>query len=61
VLACAIADGRHEGTIRSGIDPRVTARFVLAAWEGTLIEMRAEKSGTAFDDFFEIAFGTLLA
>jgi TetR/AcrR family transcriptional repressor of nem operon len=60
-LAGAIADGQAEGTIRGGIDPKVTARFVLAAWEGTLITMRAEKAGTAFDDFFEIVFGSLLA
>ncbi|HEX4224768.1 MAG TPA: TetR family transcriptional regulator C-terminal domain-containing protein [Pseudonocardiaceae bacterium] len=61
VLAGAIADGQREGTIRSGIDPKVTARFVLAAWEGTLIAMRAEKSSTTLDDFFEITFGSLLA
>jgi TetR/AcrR family transcriptional repressor of nem operon len=60
-VAGAIADGQRAGAIRSGIDPLVTARFVLAAWEGTLIAIRAEKSSTAFDDFFEIAFGSLLA
>jgi TetR/AcrR family transcriptional repressor of nem operon len=60
-LAGAIADGQREGTIRSGIDPRTTARFVLAAWEGTLISMRAERSSVAFDDFFDVVFGSILA
>jgi TetR/AcrR family transcriptional repressor of nem operon len=60
-IAGAIADAQREGTVRSGIDPKATARFVLAAWEGTLISMRAERSGAAFDDFFEVVFGTLLA
>ena len=60
-LAGAIADGQRAGSIRSGLDPKIAARFVLNAWEGTLISMRAERSGAAFDDFFEIVFGTLLA
>ena len=60
-IAGAIADARREGTVRGGIDPAVTARFVLAAWEGTLISTRAERSGAAFDNFFEIVFGSLLA
>jgi TetR/AcrR family transcriptional repressor of nem operon len=59
-LAGAIADGQREGTIRDGIDPKATARFILSAWEGTLIAMRAQRSGAAFDDFFEIVFGPLL-
>ena len=60
-LAGAIADGQRAGSIRSGLDPKIAARFVLNAWEGTLISMRAERSSAAFDDFFEIVFGTLLA
>jgi TetR/AcrR family transcriptional repressor of nem operon len=60
-LAGAIADGQREGSIRGGIDPRTTARFVLAAWEGTLVTMRAERAGAALDDFFETVFGSVLA
>ena len=54
VLAGAIADGQRDGSIRTGIDPKQTARFVLAAWEGTLISLRAERSSVAFDDFFDV-------
>ena len=61
VLAGAIADGQRDGSIRTGIDPKQTARFVLAAWEGTLISLRAERSSVAFDDFFDVVFGSLLA
>ncbi|HEY4457711.1 MAG TPA: TetR family transcriptional regulator C-terminal domain-containing protein [Pseudonocardiaceae bacterium] len=60
-LAGAIADGQRDGTIRTGIEAATTARFVLAAWEGTLISMRAERSSAAFDDFFEVVFGSILA
>jgi len=31
------------------------------AWEGTLIKARADRSATAFDSFFEVVVGTLLA
>jgi TetR/AcrR family transcriptional repressor of nem operon len=60
-LSRAIADGQRDGTIRTGIDPRTAARFVLAAWEGTLISMRAERSSVAFEDFFDVVFGSILA
>ena len=60
-VAGAIADGQRDGTIRTAMDATTAARFVLAAWEGTLIAMRAERTGQAFDDFFEVVFGSLLA
>jgi TetR/AcrR family transcriptional repressor of nem operon len=60
-IAGAVADAQREGTVSGAIDPKVTARFILAAWEGTLIAMRAERSSAAFDDFFQVVFGSLLA
>lgn len=60
-IAGAIADAQREGAISASIDPLMTARFILAAWEGVLISMRAERSSAALDDFFQVVFGSLLA
>jgi TetR/AcrR family transcriptional repressor of nem operon len=59
-IAGALADGKREGTVREGLDPVVTARFVLDAWEGALLDARAEQGGASFDAFFEVVFGSLL-
>jgi TetR/AcrR family transcriptional regulator, transcriptional repressor for nem operon len=59
-IAGAIADGLSEGTVRQGLDPAVTARFVLDAWEGVLLDARAERGTASFDAFFEVVFGSLL-
>ncbi len=55
-----LAEAQHAGSLHSGLDPQATARFVLSAWEGTLILARADRSGAAFDSFFDLVFGTLL-
>jgi TetR/AcrR family transcriptional repressor of nem operon len=60
-IAGAIADGQREGTIRASIDPNITARFIIAAWEGSLTTMRAERTSTALDEFFSVVFDSLLA
>jgi TetR/AcrR family transcriptional regulator, transcriptional repressor for nem operon len=60
LVAAALAEARAAGTIRADLDPDTTARFLLNAWEGTLIEVRARRSARAFDSFFTIVFGSLL-
>jgi TetR/AcrR family transcriptional repressor of nem operon len=55
-----LSEAQQAGSLRSGLDPQATARFVLSAWEGTLILARADRSGAAFDSFFDLVFGTLL-
>jgi TetR/AcrR family transcriptional repressor of nem operon len=60
-IAATLADAQHAGTVRADLDPETTAQFLLSAWEGTLIKARADRSATAFDSFFEVVFGTLLA
>ncbi|HEV3172916.1 MAG TPA: TetR family transcriptional regulator C-terminal domain-containing protein [Actinocrinis sp.] len=59
-LASTIAEARDAGTVRADIDPDKTARFLLSAWEGTLITARVYRSTDAFDTFFDIALGSLL-
>jgi TetR/AcrR family transcriptional repressor of nem operon len=60
LLAGAIADGQKAGDIRADLDPEQAARFLISAWEGTLIQARADKSSAAFDTFFTFTFDSLL-
>jgi TetR/AcrR family transcriptional repressor of nem operon len=60
LIAGAITEAQQAGSVRAELDPKRTAHFVLNAWEGTLIEVRAERSTDAFDTFFDLVFGTLL-
>jgi TetR/AcrR family transcriptional regulator, transcriptional repressor for nem operon len=60
LISGALIEAQQAGTVRAGLDPDATARFLLNAWEGTLIQARAEKSSAAFEAFFTVAFGDLL-
>jgi TetR/AcrR family transcriptional regulator, transcriptional repressor for nem operon len=60
LISGALTEAQQAGTVRAGLDPDATARFLLNAWEGTLIQARAEKSSAAFEAFFTVAFGDLL-
>lgn len=60
LLRDALTEAHQAGTVRAELDPDATARFLLNAWKGTLIQARAEKSSAAFDAFFTVAFGVLL-
>ncbi|WBQ07656.1 TetR/AcrR family transcriptional regulator [Kribbella sp. CA-293567] len=59
LLAGAIAEGQEAGAIRSELDAEQTARYLLSAWEGTLIQARAYKDAKVFDSFFELTFAGL--
>ncbi|MFF3257175.1 TetR family transcriptional regulator C-terminal domain-containing protein [Actinacidiphila glaucinigra] len=61
LIAGALAEAQRAGELRADLDTGRTARFVLNAWEGTLITARSGRSDEAFEDFFQMVFGTLLA
>ncbi|GAA1561734.1 TetR/AcrR family transcriptional regulator [Kribbella lupini] len=60
LLGAAIAEGQQAGEIRTDLGPDRTARYLLSAWEGTLIQARADKSQAAFEVFFALTFDSLL-
>lgn len=60
LITAALTEARHAGSVRPDLDPETTARFLLSAWEGTLVMARADRSANAFDSFFTVAFDTLL-
>jgi TetR/AcrR family transcriptional repressor of nem operon len=59
LLAGAIAEGQEAGNIRTELNADQTARYLLSAWEGTLIQARAYKSTDPFDSFFQLTFSSL--
>jgi TetR/AcrR family transcriptional repressor of nem operon len=63
-LTAALTDAHAAGRIPpalAALDAPTLARFLLSAWEGTLISVRAEQSADAFASFFTTVFDTLLA
>jgi TetR/AcrR family transcriptional repressor of nem operon len=60
-LAGPLAEAKAAGTVRADLDPDRTAKFLLSAWEGTLISARADRDSEAFDVFFDTVFDTILA
>lgn len=60
LVAGVLAEAAHAGALRTGLDPAATARLIVNAWEGTLIDARATRSPDAFASFFTVVFGTLL-
>jgi TetR/AcrR family transcriptional repressor of nem operon len=60
LIATAITQAQRDGLVDAGVDAQATARFILSAWEGALIYARVERSGAAFDAFFQTVFDSLL-
>ena len=60
LVATVLTEAQRDETVRAGLNPERTARFIINAWEGTLIEARANRSTDAFDSFFTMVFGALL-
>jgi TetR/AcrR family transcriptional repressor of nem operon len=60
-LAAPIAQAQESGQVAAATDAKTLARFILNAWEGTLISARSDHSEDSYDIFFDTVFGTLLA
>jgi TetR/AcrR family transcriptional regulator, transcriptional repressor for nem operon len=55
-----LAEAQEAGELDSALDIQAAARFILSAWEGTLIVARADKSFDPFDAFFRMVFEVFL-
>ncbi|MFY9740235.1 MAG: TetR family transcriptional regulator C-terminal domain-containing protein [Candidatus Cybelea sp.] len=60
LIAEAIREGQADRTISNSVDPETTARFLIEAWGGVTGAMRLAANRAPIDDFFSVAFGTLL-
>jgi TetR/AcrR family transcriptional regulator, transcriptional repressor for nem operon len=55
-LADVLREGQAIGDVNPAIDPDQAARFLVSAWEGTLLQMKMTKSSQPLDDFLDVAF-----
>jgi TetR/AcrR family transcriptional regulator, transcriptional repressor for nem operon len=60
LIADAIREGQADRTISNSIDAETTARFLIESWGGVTGAMKLAASRAPIDDFFSVAFGTLL-
>ncbi len=56
-----IAEAQGAGELDHQLPAALLARFLLSAWEGALLRMRAEKSEAPLSEFMHVVFGKLLA
>src|SRR6202042_169632 len=59
-IAEAIREGQADRSISTSIDAETTARFLIESWGGVTGAMKLAASRAPIDDFFSVAFGTLL-
>ncbi|MFZ0574879.1 MAG: TetR family transcriptional regulator C-terminal domain-containing protein [Candidatus Cybelea sp.] len=60
MIAEAIREGQADRSVSNSIDAETTARFLIESWGGVTGAMKLTASRAPIDDFFSIAFGTLL-
>jgi TetR/AcrR family transcriptional repressor of nem operon len=60
-LAHVIGEAQRSGAVDASLDRESLARFILNAWQGTLIRAKATRSDDAYKDFLSLVFQTLLA
>jgi TetR/AcrR family transcriptional repressor of nem operon len=60
LIAEAIREGQGDRTISNSIDAETTARFLTESWGGVTGAIKLAASRAPIDDFFSVAFGTLL-
>jgi TetR/AcrR family transcriptional repressor of nem operon len=59
-IAKTIREAQESGTIRNQDDPQSIARFVLNAWQGTVIRMKVTKTEEPYKDFRHAVFDIVL-
>ncbi len=58
-IAVFIRAAQAAGEVPTDLDAEQAGRFVLDAWEGAILRVKAEKNAAAFDSFFAHVFGIL--
>jgi len=59
-IASTIDDAQQAGLVSRAVAPGTLARFILSAWEGTLIAARVERSPRPYEAFFTMVFDSVL-
>jgi len=59
-LASILREAQEQGEINARHDPEKLAEFIINSWNGTLIRMKASRSGETFENFMDVLFNILL-
>jgi TetR/AcrR family transcriptional repressor of nem operon len=60
LVAGTIREGQSDRSISTALDAESTARFLIESWGGATGAMKLAGSRVPIEDFFSVAFGTLL-
>jgi TetR/AcrR family transcriptional repressor of nem operon len=60
-IAEVIAEAQAAGSVATQADPKSLGRFVLNAWQGTVLRAKSHRGEEPFRDFLAFVFGDLLA
>ena len=60
-VAKQLRQARERGELRRQLDPEATARFIVSAWQGALVRMKAAAGPEPLDNFQTMVFEVLLA
>lgn len=60
-VARVLAEARESGAVSADCQPDRIARTMVAAWEGALLVMKAQRSSQALDDFQRLWFDDILS
>ncbi|MEQ8640172.1 MAG: TetR family transcriptional regulator C-terminal domain-containing protein [Alphaproteobacteria bacterium] len=59
VMHC-LAEAKDSGQLPAGVEPEGTARYLQAAWEGAVLQMKVTGGAEPLDAFLALSFGRLL-
>ena len=59
-IAHVVREAQEAGETSSVLDPQLLGRFILNAWQGTLVRMKVVKSDEPYKDFTSMVFDVLL-
>lgn len=58
-IESCIRDAQADGSIRSDLDPRTIAAFLLNSWEGAVMRSKVDRDASAFEAFEQVVFTSL--
>jgi len=59
-LEICIREAQRTDAVRSNLDARTLAAFLLSAWEGTVMRVKVDKNDAAFRHFMAVVFTDIL-
>jgi len=60
-IARLLQEAKDQGHLSARLEPEATARFIISAWQGSLIRMKAVAGPEPLDTFQAMTFKVLLA